>query len=80
MAALTTERRKSLGSNQFVFPQTRAYPIDTAARARNALSRGSQNASPEQLAKIKAAVSRRYPGIKIAGLMKKKRGKNVKAA
>jgi hypothetical protein len=63
-ARLTAGRRKALPASKFVFPKERAYPLDTENRARNALSRGSQNASPAKLAKIRSAVHSRYPGIK----------------
>jgi hypothetical protein len=39
------------------------YPIDTPNRARNALARGAQNASPSEQSRIRAAVHRKYPGI-----------------
>ena len=41
-----------------------AYPIDTIGRARNALARGAQHASPEELATIKRKVHAKYPSIK----------------
>jgi len=62
-ARLSYGQRKALPSSSFVFPGKRAYPIDTPNRARNALSRGAQNASPAQEAKIRAAVHRKYPSI-----------------
>jgi hypothetical protein len=37
--------------------------VDTPNRARNALARGAQNASPSELAKIKRKVHSKYPGI-----------------
>lgn len=44
-----------------------AYPIDTKARARNALARGAQHASPAQQAEIKSKVKAKYPSIKVGG-------------
>ena len=73
MSKLTTKRRKSLPNSAFVFPQgtkaapkTRAFPIDTASRARNALSRAAQQAvhltDVERRAVVKA-VCKEYPSI-----------------
>lgn len=44
-----------------------AYPIDTPGRARNALSRGAENATPSQQATIKRKVKAKYPGIAVGG-------------
>ncbi len=41
--ALTAKRRRALPSSAFAYPSRRAYPIDTKARARNALSRAAQS-------------------------------------
>ena len=49
-----------------------SYPIDTKARARNALARGAQNASPAQQATIKRKVEAKFPSIAVGG---KKRGR-----
>ena len=40
--AISAKKRKSLKKSQFAYPRTRSYPIDTKARARNALSRAAQ--------------------------------------
>ncbi len=64
MAKLTSKARAALPKSTFAGPD-RSYPIDTAARARNALARGSEYASPPQLAKIKSKVRGKYPGIKV---------------
>ena len=61
-AVLTTAGRSHIAAKNFALPGGR-YPIDTAARARNALARGAQNATPSELATIKAAVHRKFPGI-----------------
>jgi len=42
MAKMTAARRRSLPRSAFAYPSKRAYPIDTLARARNALSRAAQ--------------------------------------
>jgi hypothetical protein len=69
---ITTAQRKALPSGDFALPGKGkgaggkgpgSYPIDTPARARNALARGAQHASPSELATIKRKVHAKYPGI-----------------
>jgi hypothetical protein len=59
---LTTGRRNALPESTFALPGRR-YPINDASHARNALARVSGNGTPEEKAKVRAAVHRRYPGI-----------------
>lgn len=66
MARITAAQRKKLPASKFALGKGH-YPIDTIGRARNALSRGAQNASPAQEAKIKRKVHAAYPSIKIDG-------------
>jgi len=63
MAALTAAQRRRLAKSQFVFPEKRAYPIDTLNRGRNALARVSQFGTASEKATVHAAVHRRFPGI-----------------
>ena len=63
MARLSSKRRKKLKKNQFALPGKRKYPIDTKARARNALARVSQHGSSYEKKKVRAAVKRKYPSI-----------------
>ena len=65
-AVLTAAHRKRLHRGQFALPGER-YPINDEAHARSALSYGSRYASPEEYARIRAAVHARYPEIEIAG-------------
>ena len=68
MAALTSAKRNSLPDSTFALPEERKFPLNNASHARNALSRaGAQGGDVE--AKVKAAVSRRFPAIE----QKKKR-------
>ena len=62
MAKLSTKARNALPSSAFVFPGDRSYPIHDQSHARNALARSA--GKPEE-AKVRAAVKRRYPGIKV---------------
>ena len=64
---LKSSQRDALPSSAFVFPETRKYPIHDESHARSALSLGAKHATPEQLAKIKSAVKRRYPDIEVDG-------------
>lgn len=64
--ALTTKRRNALSKNQFALPGGR-YPIPDESHARNALARVSQNGSPEEIAKVRAAVRRKFPNIDVSG-------------
>ena len=63
---LTYKQRQDLPDSAFVFPDKRAYPIDTENRARNALARVAQHGTPDEQAKVKAAVKKKYPSIEIS--------------
>lgn len=63
MAKLTTGERKKIPTSEFALPGKRAYPIEDKSHARNALSRVSENGSPAQKKKVRAAVHRKYPSI-----------------
>lgn len=72
MAKITAVRRNALPSTDFALPGkgsgangkgAGAYPIDTANRARNALARAAQHASPAEQATIRRKVHEKYPGI-----------------
>ena len=74
MAKLTTKVRKALPKSEFALPGKGsgksgkgpgAYPIPDAAHGRNALARASQFATPEEKAKIRSKVARKFPGIKV---------------
>lgn len=62
MAKLTAAARRRIPGKSFALPGRR-YPIEDASHARNALARVSQHGSPEEKARVRAAVARRYPGI-----------------
>jgi len=66
MSKLTAAKRKAIPSKDFAGPD-RSYPINDASHARNALSRVSQHGSPALKSRVRAAVKRKYPGIKQAG-------------
>ena len=70
MAKLTAAQRKRLSKASFAIPGKRAYPINDANHARNALARASQFGTPAVKAKVRAAVHKKFPSIG-----KKKKGK-----
>lgn len=59
MAPLTARRRANLPKAVFALPGRR-YPIDTRARAGNALARVSQYGTPYEQAQVHRAVCRRF--------------------
>lgn len=64
MSKLTSAQRKKMPKSEFAEPGKKAYPINDKNHARNALSRVAQNGTPAEVAKVRAAVHRRFPGIK----------------
>lgn len=73
---LTAAKRKALPSSDFALPGkgegpegkgSGSYPIPDESHARNALARVSQHGSPEEKARVRAAVHRKYPGITMGG-------------
>lgn len=83
--AITARQRRALPSRDFALPGKGtgpqgkgpgSYPIDTPGRARNALSRGAQNASPAEDATIKRKVKAKYPSIKVNGNGRNGNGRN----
>jgi hypothetical protein len=71
---LTAADRRKLPSSSFALPgkdpdvkgAKGTYPIDTPGRARAALGKAKVNATPAEQAKVKKAVAKKYPGIKVS--------------
>ena len=63
MAKLTAKGRNALPKGDFALSASRRYPIEDANHARNALARVSQHGTPEEKAKVRSAVKRKFPGI-----------------
>lgn len=69
--AISAARRRGLSRGQYVYgPKSavggrgkKAYPIDTKARARNALARAAQSKTGGSYAKVERAVNRKFPSI-----------------
>jgi hypothetical protein len=69
---MKTRRRAALPRSAFAYPRTKSYPIDTKARARNALARASQSHTKGTYEHVARAV-RRYWGNAI-GTVSRSRG------
>lgn len=67
MAKLTAAARRKIKPSNFAVPGGH-YPIEDESHARNALSRVSQFGSAKEKAEVRAAVARKYPGIKHRGM------------
>ncbi|HKE79021.1 MAG TPA: hypothetical protein VKB54_06920 [Solirubrobacteraceae bacterium] len=67
MAPLRARRRKRLPRSAFAYPATRRYPIDTLARARNALARAAQPQTRGSYQHVARAVRKRY-GDRVASV------------
>ena len=72
---LSYKERQKLPSGDFALPgkgtgpegkQGGSYPIPDESHARNALARVSQHGTSAEKAKVKAAVERKFPGIKVS--------------
>jgi hypothetical protein len=63
MGQLSSKRRNNLPDSKFAIPADRSYPIDTLARARNALARVVQHGSPAEKAAVRKKVAEKFPGI-----------------
>jgi len=62
VARLTAEERRRLPASAFVFPKTRAFPIHDERHAKAALILAGRK-GPAVLARVRAAVKRRYPHL-----------------
>jgi hypothetical protein len=71
VAQLRAKQRKKLPRSAFAYPSRRAYPIDTKARARNALARAAQKGTSGSYSHVARAVRKRY-GNAIASVGKKR--------
>lgn len=63
MAQLSSQQRAKLPKKSFAIPNQKAYPINDAAHARNALARVSQFGTPAQKATVRAKVHKKFPNI-----------------
>lgn len=68
---IRTNRRKKLPTSAFAYPKQRKYPVDTPARACNALARAVQSKTSGSNPTVAKLVRRRY-GNSIASVGKSK--------
>ncbi len=64
---LTTKDRNNLPSSDFVFPEEEKYPIPDKSHAQNALARVEQHGTPEEKAKVRSKVKKKYPDMDVEG-------------
>lgn len=64
MSKLTSKERGALPTGAFAVPSRRAYPLNDAKHARNALARVAQHGDPALRKKVRDAVANRFPSIK----------------
>jgi hypothetical protein len=70
--AISARRRANLKRGQYVYGPSspvggkgrKSFPIDTKARARNALARAAQSNNAATYAKVERAVNRKWPSIR----------------
>lgn len=65
MARLTTKTRGALPASDFA-GHGRTYPINNLSHAREAIAMVDAHGGPALQERVKAAVHRKYPGIKIS--------------
>lgn len=73
MTRLTARKRRRLRSTSFAIPERRAYPINDKTHARNALAMVAAHGTPSEKRRVRAAVHRKYPDIKVSGLKRRRR-------
>lgn len=62
MAKLSSKKRQRMSAKSFALPGKR-YPIPDKAHARNALARVSAHGTPAEKARVRKAVTRKFPSI-----------------
>lgn len=67
MAKLHAAERNKLGKGTFALPSKRKYPIPDEAHARSALSYASRSDTEGEYATVRAAVLKKFPGLKTSG-------------
>jgi len=81
---LTTQSRNDLPASEFVFPDSRKYPIPDIQHARAALARAAEWGTPKVKEKVRAAVHKKFPELNhtpsVQKYLKTKGKKKVKAS
>ena len=85
-ARLSAAQRRALPDKDFALPgkgdgpkgkQAGSYPIPDEKHARSALSLVSQHGTPEEKAKVRAKVAKKFPGIQQEALAPSKQELNI---
>lgn len=63
---LNAASRKRLKSSDFAIPSKRAYPIPDEGHAKAALARVDEFGTPAERAKVRAAIRRKFPNMKLS--------------
>lgn len=69
-AVLDKSARDALATSEFAIPETRSYPIPDAVHARVALAMVKMHGTPEEQAKVRAAVKRKFPQISMSNAVR----------
>ena len=64
MAVLKAAKRNRLQSGTFALPSKRKYPIPDEAHARSALSYAARSDTEGEYSTVRAAVTKKFPGLK----------------
>jgi hypothetical protein len=64
---MKADKRNALPDSSFAMPGKRKYPIDTKARAKNALSRVAQSNTEGSPSTVRPRVLAKYPSLKQQG-------------
>lgn len=71
MAKLKAAQRNRLGKGTFALPSKRKYPIPDKSHAKAALSMAARSDTEGEESTVRAAVLKKYPGLKKTGKLKK---------
>jgi hypothetical protein len=63
VADLSADARNNLPMSDFAIPETRSYPIPDRRHAANALARVEQHGTPEEKARVRKAVCKKFPQL-----------------
>ncbi len=66
MARLSAAERNKLPKSAFALPEKDGFPVNDAAHAKAALSRGKQFASPDEQKRIVAKVKSKFPSMAVS--------------
>lgn len=59
----TAASKRPKSRSAYAIPEKKKYPLDSLARARNAIARVQQHGTPEEKRRVFAAIRRRYPAL-----------------